>query len=321
MDDNAAMPLNLYLKWLAMSANIQQRNKEVDKYCLKLQQILGENHFKYCILKGQGTAQLYGEQLRALRQNGDIDIWIIPNKNKGSEKHFENIMRYVKTIAPIHDFNKQHISVSIFQNVEVEIHFTPSLMFNPWYNDRLQKWFVDKSKYLFTTTEGFVTPTAEFNAIYMLQHCYNHLLFEGVGLRQIMDYYFVLKNAEFSDDKKKRICNQLKHLGLLKFSSAMMWVQQEVFHLENDKMIGIPNEREGIFFLREIMRGGNFGQYGDDDIMFQHGKGKIKFFWARMKRNARFLKHYPNEILWSPWGMLTHKYWKYKVQKNILSNL
>lgn len=317
----SAIPPQLFMKWLAMSANIQSRNDVLNKRCLDLQQMLTAKGFENCLLKGQGAARRYPSELQRLRQSGDIDVWIIPKKGVGYERHFKDVMQHAKSIAPISDFNKQHVAVPIFKDVEVEVHFTPSIMFNPLHNARLQKWFIDISHLMYVTEDGFTSPTPAFNVVYMLQHCYNHLLFEGVGLRQVMDYYYVLKALTLNENEKAKLRKTLHSLGLLKFASAMMWVLQEISHLENEKMICDPNEKEGRFFLNEIMTGGNFGQYGNDDVMRQHGKGNVAFFVARMKRNIRFIKHYPSEILWSPFGMLAHKYWKHKALKNLYTNL
>ena len=35
-------------------------------------------------------------------------------------------------------------------------------------------------------------PTVEFNIIFQLTHIYSHLMNEGIGLRQLVDYYYVL---------------------------------------------------------------------------------------------------------------------------------
>lgn len=76
-----------------------------------------------------------------------------------------------------------------------------------WKNRKLQEWFkspevqsamlgdkadLNPSETLGTSETFIVVPTAEFNAFYILLHIYNHEFSEGVGLRQLMDYYFVL---------------------------------------------------------------------------------------------------------------------------------
>lgn len=315
--ENTISP-QLFMKWLAMSANIQNRNEALNKRCVELQQILNTKGFKISILKGQGAARLYPSDLRSLRQSGDIDVWIVPEKGIDYEEHFERVINFANNFSSILDFNKQHVVVPIFKDVETEVHFTPSVMFNPLHNARLQKWFADNLHLMRGIEEEFTVPTPAFNVVNMLQHCYNHLLFEGVGLRQVMDYYYVLKALTLNEDEKIKYKKTLHRLGLLRFASAMMWVLQEVFYLKSEKMICSPNEKEGRFFLDEIMTGGNFGQYGNDDVMRQHGMGNVAFFMARMKRNIRFIKHYPNEILWSPFVMVTHKYWKHKALKKFL---
>ena len=40
-------------------------------------------------------------------------------------------------------------------------------------------------------------PKAEFNLIFQLTHIFTHLMNEGIGLRQLLDYFFLLKNTYF----------------------------------------------------------------------------------------------------------------------------
>lgn len=310
------IPQYLYMKWLAIAANIQSRNEKLDNCCREIQKQLERNGNKGCVLKGQGIAQLYGEPLSKLRQSGDVDIWILPMVDTGKDAHFGRVMSFVRSISPIEDFNRQHVAIRMFKDVDVEIHFTPSVMYSPLHNSRLQKWFASCERYM-ENKEGFSCPSLEFNVVYLLLHCYSHLLFEGVGLRQIMDYYFVLEKLALQKKEKEEILKKLRYFGLVKFAGAMMWVQKEVFHLNEAKMLCPPNEREGCFFLNEIMCGGNFGHYGKDMVMESRAFGDFVFFKARTKRNVRFLKHYPNEVLWSPLAMVMHKCWKIKAKKSL----
>lgn len=310
------IPQKLYMKWLAIAANIQRRNEKLNNCCREIQKQLERNGNKGCVLKGQGIAQLYGESLSELRQSGDVDIWILPIANTDKNAHFSRVMSFAGSISPIKDFNHQHIAIRMFKDVDVEIHFTPSVMYCPLHNSRLQKWFATCERYM-ENKDGFCCPSSEFNVVYMLLHCYSHLLFEGVGLRQIMDYYFVLKKLTLQEKEKEELQEKLCYLGLAKFAGAMMWAQKEVFHLDETKMICPPNEREGRFFLNEIMYGGNFGHYGKDMVMESRASGAFAFFKARIKRNVRFLNHYPNEVLWSPLAMVMHKCWKNKAKKSL----
>lgn len=304
----------LYLTWMGMTAKIQQKNETVNQQCAKLQARFSADGKPVRFLKGQGVGLQYAEHLHGLRQSGDIDIWMVPLDKVSEDAHFKSVMEYVKGLAECKDFNRQHVQLPVFEDTEIEIHFMPSRMNCPWHNNRLQKFFREKgSQYkllkLGALGREICVPSAEFNIVYMLQHCYNHFLFEGVGLRQIMDYYFALRNTNCHELPTN--CSLiLKHLGLKRFASAMMWVLKVVFDLEDQHMICEPNENEGRFLLSEIITGGNFGKYGKDGVMEGHEKGKVAFFMARMKRNWRFLLHYPSEIIWSPYAMLSHYFWK-----------
>ncbi|MEH2916104.1 hypothetical protein V7U47_12870 [Segatella copri] len=129
-------------------------------------------------------------------------------------------------------------------------------------------------------------------------HIFSHLMNEGIGLRQLVDYYYVL----ISDDLlliRDRVQKELKHLGLWKFAQAVMFVMKVVFGLSENRMIAPMDEKEGRFLLDEIMRGGNFGQY-DDRMGSKAGESKIHRYFRMNLRNLRFVKHYPTEALSEP---------------------
>lgn len=148
---------------------------------------------------------------------------------------------------------------------------------------------------------AFVTPTASFNAIYQLVHIYNHLFQEGIGLRQLLDYYFIMLNVECGPTQPSTFNIQLtlRRLGLWKFAGAVMYVLHEVFALPEDKMIAPMDEKDGRFLLDEVMRGGNFGQF-DDRLGSKEGEGKGHRFFRMTFRNLRFVTRYPTEALSEP---------------------
>ena len=85
-------------------------------------------------------------------------------------------------------------------------------------------------------------PTAEFNLIFQLTHIFSHLMNEGIGLRQLLDYYYVL----ISDDLsliRDRVQKELKELGLWKFAGGIMYIMQEVFGMPASRLIVPPNEK------------------------------------------------------------------------------
>lgn len=317
----------LFWKWLSVVDQIQQRNAKLDTLTATLYNRLRAENIRCCILKGQGIAALYGDSLCRFRQSGDIDVWALPDLSDSYDSHFRSIYQKLKSITQILDFNRIHISISLLSDpdTEEEIHVSPSNANSPFLDRRLQKWFKAKAQTTFPDCPlGFSIPEIDFNVIYILQHCYHHLLFDGLGIRQLMDYYFVLLkfSAEVEADQEHgcarvaAIQQDLQYLGLLKFAGAMMWTLSEVFAMDPQYHICEPDKKEGEFLLKEIMNGGVFGCFGNDQLMKSYQKGRPAFFLARMKRSLRFLFHYPGEILWSPYYMISHYLWKRRKSKD-----
>ena len=72
-------------------------------------------------------------------------------------------------------------------------------MNNPLYHARLQKWFKRNADLQCSNVvclpDGIgeiAIPTTAFNVIYQLTHLYHHFFDEGIGMRQIIDYYYVV---------------------------------------------------------------------------------------------------------------------------------
>ena len=163
-----------------------------------------------------------------------------------------------------------------------------------------------------TGTEGasiIPTPTLAFNRVYILVHIYRHLFHEGIGLRQLLDYYFVLHQG-FTEEERTETMRTLRSLRMQRFTAAVMWVLQEVFAMDERYLLTDPNEEEGRFLLSEIMLAGNFGHY-DERIKRSAKVTEWGLFCRRVGRNLRFLRSYPSEVLWSPFFKLWHAVFRF----------
>ena len=304
---------DLLMTWMGMAQRIKQLNIRLFMASAKVCKNFKDAGFRNCILKGQGNALLYPDPY--MRTPGDIDIYL----NGGRKR----IMEYVDKVCPNQVMRYHHVDFPLMKT-PIEVHFTPSYMFCPWHNHRMQKWFgkvMDlQCSNVVTLPDGYgeiTVPTTSFNVVYILSHLYRHVFTEGFGLRQLLDYYFVvmmrhtdLTNLTDSDSADlAALQRELKRLGLWKFAGAVMYVLHEVFGLEDDMMIVPINEKEGMFLLDEIMRGGNFGQY-DDRLGDKTGEGKVQRYFRMSLRNMRFVRHYPSEALCEPLFRTWFFFWK-----------
>ncbi len=152
-------------------------------------------------------------------------------------------------------------------------------------------------------------PTLRVNLTFQLIHIYRHIFNEGIGLRQLIDYYYLLQQCRKEErlDLLPETAEMVRQLHMTRFVRGLMWVMQEVFRLQDDLFILPADEREGRFLLREIMLAGNFGHF---DSRNRHKESKWGNFWQQTLRNMRFLTHYPREVVWNPWYRLSQFIWR-----------
>lgn len=300
----------LLMQWMGMAQKIRQQNARLFKDSVIVCARFKQDGFCNCILKGQGLSLLYPDPY--MRTSGDIDIYLAGGRQK--------ISKYVNSVCPEQVMRYHHIDFPVMKT-SLEVHFTPSYMFFLLHNLRMQEWFKKmmnlQCSNIVTLPDGYgeiTVPTTSFNVIYVLSHLYRHLFTEGIGLRQLLDYYFVLMNIDITDKTKnddvKDVFEQtLKHLGLWKFAKAVMYVMKEVFWLPENKMIAPMDEKEGRFLLDEVMQGGNFGQY-DDRMGNKVDESKVHRYFRMNIRNLRFVMHYPSEAICEPVFRTCFAVWK-----------
>lgn len=191
-------PEMLYLTWMGMAAKIQQRNEIMNGYTHKALTYFRAKGFPCQVLKGQGVAKLYGS-LAGLRQSGDVDVWLSCGR-----KRLYDFAR--KEFGKIEGLNYYHIHCPIIEDTEVEVHVWPSYMTNPFKNRKLHQFSIEHQP-----TEGCAdTPDKVFDGVFIMLHCYRHFCGRGVGMRQVLDYYFVLKTLSDSPLKGEERTEILK---------------------------------------------------------------------------------------------------------------
>ena len=298
------MSEDLFFDWMGMAAQINMRNDVVNEQCVELQKRLAADGFRSSILKGQGVATLYGKKLRDFRQSGDIDVYV----DCGMERAMEYLTKYFQEVK----YDYINAQVPVYDDTEVELHWRTQSLTNVVANRKLQKWLKEHEEMIFASKaemasgDSIVVPSTEFNAFYILLHCYHHMFESGLGLRQLMDYYFVLRTL--TSNSNSDLVALLEKFGMRKFASGVMWIMKEVFGLPEEKMICVASEKEGKFLLKEVMQNGNFGQH---DVRVKNvGLGKMSELCRNLQHNWHLASHYPVEQIWQPVWMAYHWAWK-----------
>ena len=295
----------LLMTWMGKAQQIRRQNMKVNVVASKLYSMLREDGLRCCILKGQGNALMYPNAYS--RNPGDIDVWVNAER--------DSLTEFTKEHFVLEDDVRYHHLETSMDGVPVELHFFPCTMNNPIYHARLQKWFKRNANLqcsnVVSLPDGvgeIAIPTTSFNVVYQLTHLYHHFFDEGIGMRQIIDYYYVVNNDELlviRDTLQK----ELKHLGLWKFAGAVMYVLHEALGLSEEKMIAPMDEKRGKLLLAEILNGGNFGQHFTKYGHFTQ-QGMAKKYFLKIWRNMHFVRYYPAEALCEPLFRTWHFLWR-----------
>lgn len=344
-------PNAMIMQWVGVAQKIRLLNLELNEECRKVVTQLEHDGIGAVVIKGQSNLENYPEELREYRNPGDIDLWTkqtndcgIPIAVQQGEtveyeyyKGVRGIIEYARLQRRVREDKSRfkplyyHVEYHTDKGTEVEMHYRPSFLCSPIHNMRMQRWFKEQFDVCLQNRcrLGFPVLTSSVNVVYQLVHLHRHVFEGGVGLRQLMDYYFALRVwhndvMECKDLQSQgmwseglgtpvmspsQVMSVFRSFGMAKFASAVMSVLHEVFAMPTHYYICEPNEKEGKRLLEEIMKGGNFGQYDTRDAALKKG-GMMKHGVWKLKRVMRLVRSYPEEALWEPVFRVWHLGWR-----------
>lgn len=295
---------DLKFQWIGICEQINQQNLLLNMRCLEVSEFFAKVGYHSCILKGQGNALMYPNPLS--RTPGDIDIWVEGYRNE--------ITEFVRSKFPDVKELYHHIDFPMFNDVDVEVHYRPSWQITPIHNKRIQQYYLSQRNvqccHVCKTLDngGHVcVPTRDFNLIFQLSHIMSHFFLGGIGLRQLIDYFYLLKQ-NFSALERKEYVENLKRFGMKKFAASVMWFMRDILGLEEKYILVKPYKRGGRLIYEEIIAAGNFGQY--DSRLEKRFLSRLSTTFSIIIKNTRLATIYPVETFWSPIMLLHNKFFK-----------
>ena len=269
-------PNAMIMQWVGVAQKIRLLNLELNEECRKVVTQLEHDGIGAVVIKGQSNQENYPEELREYRNPGDIDLWTkqtndcgIPMAVKQGEsveyeyyKGVRGIIEYARLQRRVREDKSPfkplyyHVEYHTDKGTEVEMHYRPSFLCSPIRNMRMQRWFREQFDVCLQNRcrLGFPVLTSSVNVVYQLVHLHRHVFEGGVGLRQLMDYYFALRvwhndvmeckdlqsQGMWSEGlgtpvmSKEEVMAVIRSFGMGKFAGAVMFVINEVFGGANE---------------------------------------------------------------------------------------
>lgn len=297
-------PQALLFEWIGASEQIKVQNRLLNKRTSEVSKLFEDAGFRSCILKGQGNALMY--PIPDSRTSGDVDIWVDGERR--------TVHDFVISMTKNAEDGDMHITMPVFKDVMVEVHYKPRYMNTPRYDKCLMRFFEEyrdeqfEHKVALPSGEWQIAvPTVEFNIVYQMSHLMGHFFVEGIGLRHFIDYYYVLK-AYRNEIHSSNLALVLQQTGMMKFAKGVMWVQKVCLGLNDEFLIVEPDEKVGRLILNEMLEGGNFGHYDE------RYKGREKGLLARgitdTYRLMKLAAVFPSESIWKIIKKIDNQKWK-----------
>lgn len=278
-------PRQLLLRWSFQAETIKGMNALQNREAARLTALFAKEGRRTAVLKGQANARLYPDAF--IRQPGDIDLWV-----DGGRESVEALLQKMNLLgAP--SISKHHLELAKEGcEVPVEIHFKPAAgSRNPKSYRALMEFLEREILKSEMVPEGFYVPPLQFALVMQLSHIYQHFFGSGIGLRQLMDYSQLLRAS--TPEIRNEVSPLLRSMGLHHIAAALMWVEQEVFGIADEMLLCTPDARRGRVLLREVMEGGNFGNYAEK---YRHS---VFVRWLKDRVHAvRHLSFDFKEVLW-----------------------
>lgn len=285
-------PRLLLMQWAFDVENIRGTNQMVNEVAATLTRLFKERGRESVILKGPANALLYPDSFA--RSCGDVDIMLPGGRDSVVKLLAEMGLMDGADVGAHH----AHLNDDLF-GIAVEVHYVPTEGANSPSKNRLVQNFL-ASEFANSTLApvGFCVPSVKYALVMQLAHVKEHFFGVGIGLRQLVDYYMLLKCSSAED--RETVSAMLRNFGLWRMAQAVMWLLHECLGLGEEFLLCKPDEWRGKRLMNVALVGGNFGFH---DVNFA---GPQPYRWYKHYKRAAYLLRFDfTEALWHELWALT----------------
>jgi len=287
------------LKLMTVKVQYQRNFFHFEDAVTDFAQLMKRHGLRYVVFKGVAVARLY--PVPYSRTMGDVDFYVPASDFAHA---VEVIERELHVDIEKEDIDK-HYSFD-YQGIRFEMHY----QIETFGNERHQKYFnrmidecITQRTDCFSITDSetgsgetmvSVLPPTE-DLVVVFKHWFNHLLVEGVGLRQTTDLAVLLKAYQDKMDVA-HLMTALENIGYKKAFRAMLAMMRKYFGLEWVESFCVLNSKDERYadkLMATVMESGNFGRKAYKN----HSSGRkksietakralrhcAKFFWLAPK--------------------------------------
>ena len=282
------------LQFVGSTLQIEQRNKEVNGFVVKLTRRLKNEQVFSLLVKGQGVAQCYTKPL--WRAAGDVDLLL---DEDNCRKAKEVLFPIAYDIQP-EDVKTKHQALKIM-GVDVELHGKMPFGLSKRVDGEIDEVLDESLKGGGVSTwkvegDDIYLPKPDNHIILVFTHFLHHFFIEGVGLRQICDWCRMLWT--YRDSLNYGLLEErINRMGLMTEWRVFGSLAVDILGMLRDAMpfydARYSTKAEKV--LKRILKSGNFGH--NNDLSYRSNyKGmayKVVATWRRFWDFASLVPVFP----------------------------
>lgn len=247
---------------LSYQAQTKKNNLLLNDVLKALADTLNGQDIHYVVFKGQIAGLNYANPM--LRTPGDIDFYCAADDY---DKAMDAIRNGLGITFDKRDFIDRHDSFA-FNDVRCEMHYKMEVLgmgrHQRYYDRIMEENVCHRYDTVVIDDKEIRTLDATTNVLHIFKHLFNHLLVEGVGLRQCCDLAMAISRNK-NDIDFDRLDRDLKAVGYYRAFLATTAMLVKYLGMEESCMPYHPGDvyyRWADRMIAEIMFGGNFGRSG-----------------------------------------------------------
>ncbi len=258
--------------------------------------LLQKENIDFVVFKGPAVASQYS--CPSARTMGDIDFYVPDWDYNRALALFENTLGVTVERCDV----DKHDSFS-YKGIRFEMHYQMETFgagkHQRYFSALVDKEIKDGRLGHFCVSTGVQVPmlSPEVDLILVFKHMFNHLIGEGVGLRQVTDVA-VLIRAYAPTLNISALREHLQNIGYLKAFDAMVALVGRYYNVSWDAYgdyLSSKDFRMADMLMADIMKNGNFGR-----MDYKHRSGWKK----RMETTCRFFANCMKYFCLAPWEIM-----------------
>ena len=242
----AAPPRTILLGWYSQALYVEQQLKKMFSLSAEYADKMYENGIPVVVLKGLAFGVYFPNPMS--RECGDLDCYMMGEGKKGD--------RITALIGgKVEDGGYKHAHLH-YKGLAIENHYFLTNFNNTKrgiYTERyLQKLIGEGHRQLANT--HLLSPSADFNAFFLIKHALMHFISEGINLRHLLDWAFFLQKEQ-ENVNWESLLPEMEKCKIIRFAQVLTGLCVEYLGVEvNVNSLKIATEdREGHILVRQVM--------------------------------------------------------------------